>query len=131
MADPKNTWWLPVWRGLIVDPDGKHYRRLKGALWLLLYFFFYADWGTGVVRYSPLRIAQRTGFPRRTIERWMQQLKAAGYVSAVDGGKSVQFSISKWKTLARHRHTGTHHRQFWYARPPKWRNEGAPNHEKR
>jgi hypothetical protein len=43
------SWWAPVWRGLIVEPSGKHYRAMHTAVWLYLYFIVHADRGTGTL----------------------------------------------------------------------------------
>lgn len=100
MPDFETTWWAPVWRGLIVDPEGKHYRRLKGALWLLLYLFLHADWTTGTFRQKVSTIAEATGIPIRTIQGWLPRLKEHGYITARGTGRALVIQIRKWRTLA-------------------------------
>jgi hypothetical protein len=28
----EKQWWAPVWKGLVMDAQAKHYRRMKNAL---------------------------------------------------------------------------------------------------
>lgn len=99
MAAVAKTWWAPVWRGLVVDVDAKHYRRLKGAVWLLLFLILHADRQTGIVRWPPGTIARSMGLPRRTIQRWFRCLTEQGYVLKARGVKGAQITIFRWKPL--------------------------------
>ena len=101
MPQSQKTWWAPVWRGLVVDPEGKHYRRLKGALWLLLYLILHADRRTGVVQVKLQTVAHMTGISRRTLQWWLYRLRVGGYVSVEGTGRAVRVGIRRWKTLTR------------------------------
>lgn len=46
-TDRPKQWWAPVWTGLVMDAEGKHYQRMKNALWLYLYFLLTANRKTG------------------------------------------------------------------------------------
>lgn len=51
------------------------------AIYLLGYLIQRANWETGVTLVTQSGISQATGFPLRTVERWMQALRAAGLIS--------------------------------------------------
>jgi DNA-binding transcriptional ArsR family regulator len=89
-----------VWRGLVADPTAKHYRKLDGALWLLLYFILHADRGTGALPYKFSTIRRTAGFPRRTIQRWLGRLRREGYVNLERRGNVRWVSICRWKATA-------------------------------
>jgi hypothetical protein len=95
----EKNWWVPLRRGLVADPTGKHYHRLGTAVWLHLYALVYADWRTGRVRLRLATVQRRTGFPRRTLQRWLPRLIRGGYLRALGGGKGPDFEITKWIAL--------------------------------
>lgn len=100
--DPiQKTWWAPIWRGLVVDPLGKHYRRLGKALWLLLYLILHANRKTGITIAKLATIEKQTGIPRRTLQRWLRSLRANGYVSTTPTGRATRIGILKWKNTKR------------------------------
>ena len=33
----EKQWWAPVWKGLVMDSEAKHYRAMKNAVWLYVY----------------------------------------------------------------------------------------------
>src|SRR5438046_1803144 len=100
MPDLNKNWWAPVWCGLVVDTQATHYRRLDGAVWLLLYLILHADRASGVVRCKLDTVRQRTGIPRRTLQRWMRLLRDLHYISTVETGRSVRIAILRWRPLA-------------------------------
>lgn len=101
MVEPQSekTWWAPVWRGLVVDPSGKHYRRMGSALRLHLYFILHADRATGRLRCKLGTVARSTGVPVRTLQRWMACLRREGYITVQKTGRASLVSINRWKTL--------------------------------
>lgn len=101
MTDTGKTldWWGPIWRGLPVEPSGKHYRAMHISLWLYLYLVIHADRATGTLYRVVPRIAQDMGIPQRTIRRWLARLKRGGYLIIKPTGRSLQISIQKWKPL--------------------------------
>lgn len=101
MTSSEKTWWAPVWRGLVVDPEAKHYRRLKGALWLLLFLILHADRASGTFYWRAATVARLTKIPERTLQRWLGTLKRRGYVTVDEAGSIARTRILKWKTLRR------------------------------
>lgn len=99
MAEPVKTWWAPVWRGLVVDPAGKHVRFLGKSLALLVYLILHADRQTGVVRQRQATIARGMGFRPRTIRGWMRRLREGGYVALTGTGRATVMRIAKWRSL--------------------------------
>ncbi len=95
----QRDWWAPVWRGLVADPEGKHYRRMKNSLWLFLYLLLHADRRSGHLLRKVKTICLDTGLPRDTVLRWMSILKNWGYICTENTGRCLSIVIKKWKTL--------------------------------
>ena len=122
MTGEHASWWAPVWRCLVEDPEGKHVKRLDGAVWLFLYFILHAKRDTGMVWVKTETAARAMGVSRRTIQRWRQTLLRHDYVMPI-GNKGVQFVIPKWRTLrgaprlaANGATHGAQRRQVWRGR---------------
>jgi hypothetical protein len=93
------SWWAPVWRGLVVEPSGKHYRAMHSAVWLFLYLIIHADRRTGTLFRRINTIAQEMGVKPTTIRRWLTLLDRKGYIARSRTGRSVQIAIERWKRL--------------------------------
>ena len=95
------SWWAPLWRGLVTDSSAKHYRNMKNAVWLFLYFVMHADRRTGrlIRRYDTM--VKETGLAKRTIRHWLAILKRRGYVTVEQTGRSqvLAIQVEKWKPL--------------------------------
>jgi hypothetical protein len=99
-TSPK-SWWAPLWRGLVADSTAKHYRSMKSAIWLFLYFVVHADRKTGKLLRRYNTIVKETGLARRTIRHWLLILKRNGYVVVEHSGRSLAITVQvrKWKPL--------------------------------
>ncbi len=97
--NPKN-WWVPVWKGLVIDPESKHQKRMKNALWLFLYLLLNADRKTGVLQRKLKTISSDTGIKERTIRVWLRLLKNQGYIETKNKGHCLFIRIKKWKSLS-------------------------------
>lgn len=95
----KANWWTPLWRGLVVEPTGKHYEAMGNAVWLYLYLLVYANRMTGSLFRRNSTIVGDMGLSSRTISRWLHILKASGYIETRRTGRSLQISITKWKPI--------------------------------
>lgn len=93
------NWWTPLWRGLVVEPTGKHYKTMRVALWLYLYLLVFANRLTGNLFRRIPTIAADMGVSYRTVNRWLNLLKANGYIEIRRTGRSLQISITKWKPI--------------------------------
>jgi len=95
------TWWAGIWRGLVVDSKAKHYKAMRSALWLLVYFIIHADRRTGTLFRKQETIARDMGVSTRTIRYWLATLRRCGYVKieASTGSSSISIHIQKWKPL--------------------------------
>jgi len=93
------TWWGPVWRGLVVDPAGKHYRQMGTAFWLFVYLVIHADRRDGHLHRKYETIAGDMGISVRSVRRWLERLAKYKYVSLRQTGRSQVIHICKWKTL--------------------------------
>jgi len=91
------NWWAAVWRGLVVDKDGKHYHNIRSALWLYLYLLIHAKRETGLVFQSYKTIAAAMGVSERTVRNWMAQLTRYQYVAITKTGRAPIIRIKKWK----------------------------------
>lgn len=98
--NPKN-WWSPLWKGLVVDPEAKHYRRMKSALWLFAYFLLHADRQSGSLKRKLKTMSLDTGIKARTIRGWVALLKRQGYIETRSNGRCLLIKIAKWKGLKR------------------------------
>lgn len=95
------TWWGGIWRGLVVDGKAKHYRAMRNALWLLIYFVIHADRKTGALCRKYETIARDMGVSIRTVRYWLITLRRHGYIKVETSPSSSAFSIhiQKWKPL--------------------------------
>lgn len=92
-------WWGPIWRGLAVEPNGKHYRAMRTSLWLYIYLVIHADRRNGtLIRLLPT-IARDMGVKPRTIRQWLSVLKTHGYITTEQTGRALKLAITKWKPL--------------------------------
>jgi len=84
------AWWAPVWQGLVMDPNAKHYQRMGQAVWLFLYFLLNANRRTGLLMRRSSTITAQTGYKPRTIR---QCLRPSGKKAI--SGPSPREDISK------------------------------------
>ena len=92
-------WWAAIWCGLVVDPEGKHIRRLGIAGWLLVYLILHARRETGVVVTRQRTISRRTRVPIRTIQRWLSRLRRYGYVEIATDRPVLRLRVNRWKSV--------------------------------
>jgi hypothetical protein len=93
----KGDWWTPIWKGLVTDVNSKHRRSMGASLWLFLYLLTYTNRKTGIVRKKQATIVQETGYPLRTVQRYLKRLSQAGYITYLDSGHYPPIRIEKWK----------------------------------
>ena len=93
------TWWAPIWRDLVVDAQGKHYRQMKNGVWLMLYLILHADRRTGSLRRKIKTIANDMAISEKTLRKWLKILRAHGYVGTRSTGRCTEIVINKWKTI--------------------------------
>lgn len=94
------TWWGPVWRGLVVDKNAQHYRKMKSAIWLFMYLIIHADRKSGTLTRKYQTIAADTGIAARTIRRWMLALRQHKYVEVESTGRSLVIHIRRWRSIS-------------------------------
>src|SRR5258708_24874275 len=104
----KENFWIGAKGGLL---DLKHYLKMRESVWLFLYLLrnqtsLNQD-GEGVVNYGhPLRLEDIAtdfkGIAARTIRRWLNRLKAEGYIrTELHSQQGVTFWIAKGKAKTR------------------------------
>jgi len=98
-STPEKQWWAPVWKGLVMDGQARHCRRMRHAVWLYLYFLLNANRKTGALMRKIQTISQDMGVPRDTIIRWLRLLRTNGYVSTANTGHSLSIQVTRWKPL--------------------------------
>src|SRR2546423_15164967 len=86
-------WWGPIWRGLFVDPAGKHYRAMGRALWLYGYLIVHADRRTGTLYRRVATVARDMQVSERTIQAWLSLLRPHSYISTKPTGRALAFSM--------------------------------------
>src|SRR5688500_5299864 len=94
-------WWTPVWRGLTADPESRHRKRMGSSLWLYLYLLTYTNRKTGFARRKLSQIRDDTGYPTRTIQRHLKQLKEKNYITAARSNQYLHIKIKRWKSFTR------------------------------
>src|SRR5947209_2008961 len=88
-SNPSNrpaTWWGPIWRGLFVDQEGKHYRAMGRALWLYCYLIIHADRRTGTLYRTVATVARDINVSERTIQAWLALLRRHSYIKTKTTG---------------------------------------------
>ena len=65
----RKLWWAPVWSGLVMDQDGKHYKIIRNTLWLYLYFLLNADRRSGTLARKIRTISSDMEVSRTTVIR--------------------------------------------------------------
>ena len=98
MASDKQ-WSAPVWKGLVMDESGKHYRGMRNAIWLFLYLLLNANRRSGFLVRKIRTISRDIGVSRDTILRWLRVLRTGGYVATQNTGRCLRIQIQKWKPL--------------------------------
>lgn len=96
-TNTRKDWWTPLWRGLIIDPDAKHYKAIGKSIWLYLYLLLFAKRATGNVRKSISTIAEETGIDKRTLQRHLSILRKTGYVTLDRSERVFTLTIRNWK----------------------------------
>jgi hypothetical protein len=95
----KKDWWAPVWRGLVMDQEAKHYRGMKNAVWLYLYLLLNANRITGVLMRKTRTISSDMGVSRDMVIRWLNLLRQQGYVATQSSGRYLTIRVNNWKSL--------------------------------
>jgi hypothetical protein len=89
-------------RGVLFE--ARHYAQMGSAVWLYGWLVLRqthqsgdVGWVLGGAPVSYLEIEEETGFNRRTLERWMRDLRRAGYIqtTTVQGGLSIRITKAK------------------------------------
>ncbi len=98
------NWWAPIWQGLVLDEEGRHYKQMGSAIWLFAYFILCADRQTGTLKRKAATISRQMGVKVRTIRAWFNVLRLGGYIETTNGGRSLLIRIKKWKTYPQRHH---------------------------
>lgn len=91
------SWWGQMHRGLVVDRDGKHYRKIRLALWLYAYLIVHANRQEGILRRKYETIALDMGISVSTVRRWTAILKRHGYITVTHTGRAQVIHIQRWR----------------------------------
>ena len=92
-------------RGVLFE--ARHYERMGAALWLYGWLVLRQThqsgsdgWVLGGAPFNYREIEEETGFPRKSIERWMRTLRRAGYIETQATQRGVIVCIKKAKKFA-------------------------------
>jgi|ERR1041385_5373517 hypothetical protein len=94
-----SAWWGPIWRGLFVDPAGKHYRAMGRALWLYGYLIVHANRKTGTLYRRVATVAHDMQVSGRTVQAWLALLRRCGYIRTKTTGRALVIRIEKWRPI--------------------------------
>ncbi|MCL4873542.1 hypothetical protein KJ039_05630 [bacterium] len=81
-----------------MDHDARHYRRMRSAVWLYLYLLLNADRKTGSLSRKLRTISGDMGISKNMIMRWLNILRAEGYISTRNTGRCLIIKIAKWRS---------------------------------
>ncbi len=95
----QKQWWVPVWTGLVMDRDAKHYKKMKNAVWLFLYLILNANRKSGFLMRKVRTISSDMGTKKNTVLRWLSVLREQGYIATENTGRCLLIQIKKWKAL--------------------------------
>jgi DNA-binding MarR family transcriptional regulator len=93
----KNSWWIPVWKGLVVDDEAKHRTAMGTSVWLFLYLLFSVNRKTGYTRKKQSEMAADLKYSVKTVQKQLANLKKHGYIEVEPRVKMPKIKISKWK----------------------------------
>jgi len=93
------NWWGAVWKGLVSDKRGKHYRKIRSALWLFIYLIVHADRKKGELMRKCKTISLDMGIKKRTIRNWLRILKKHRYIAIKNTGRYLLIRIKKWRPI--------------------------------
>jgi hypothetical protein len=96
----EKQWWAPVWKGLVMDAEAKHYRTMKNAVWLYLYLLLNANRKTGILMRKIETVTRDMGISRDVALRWLNVLRSGGYIETINTGRSLTIQVTRWKALA-------------------------------
>jgi hypothetical protein len=89
-------------RGVLFE--ARHYAQMGSAVWLYGWLVLRqthqsgdVGWVLGGAPVSYLEIEEETGFNRRTLERWMRDLRRAGYIQTATAQAGLSIRITKAK----------------------------------
>ena len=99
-ASSSQAWWIHLWSGFARDPTAKHYTAMGNAIWLYLYLLISANRTDGTVWRRQDTIALQTGFSERSVARWLDHLRAKGYITSTTNGRSLRIVITKWRPIS-------------------------------
>ncbi len=92
-------WWTPVWKGLVMDKEAKHFKKMKNAIWLYLYLMLNAKRSNGYLMKKIGTICKDMGISRATIKGWLNVLRTRGYISTQNTGRCLLIQVHKWKAV--------------------------------
>ncbi len=92
-----NSWWIPVWKGLVVDDEAKHRIAMGTSIWLFLYLLFSVNRKTGFTRKKQKEVADDLKLSLKTVQTQLAKLKKQGYIEIEPHAKMPKIKICKWK----------------------------------
>jgi len=94
------SWWGPVWRGLVVDKNGKHIQQMGQSLWLFIYLIIHADREEGFLDRRYETIMTDMGIKNKsTVRNWMDRLKRYKYIQTTRRPYSLYIEICNWRSI--------------------------------
>jgi DNA-binding MarR family transcriptional regulator len=93
------SWWFPVWKGLIIDSNAKHRKKMGTSIWLYLYLLFSTNRRNGTVSKKQKDIAEDLGLTVRTIQKHLFRLRKNNYIQVEKQVKTPKITITKYKVF--------------------------------
>lgn len=74
-------------------------QAMGSAVWIFLYLLTYANRKTGITRRKISQIREDTGYPARTIQRYLKRLSEQDYITITRAKQYLHIQIKKWKAF--------------------------------
>lgn len=93
------SWWFPIWKGLIIDANAKHRKKMGTSIWFYLYLLFSTNRRNGTVSKKQKDIAKDLGLTVRTIQKQLLRLRKNNYITVEKQVKTPKITITKYKVF--------------------------------
>ena len=87
----------PLRRGLVIDGDAKHIKRMRQAVWVYIYLLLAINPATGKRLVSPALISKHMGVSEETVRSWLGRLRKAGYLKYEKQGAYLRITLERWR----------------------------------
>ncbi len=92
---------IDIRRGLVVDAQAQHLRRMRQTIWVYLYVLLAVNRTTGVRLIDPGIAAAQMGIAEATVRSSLGHLRKQGYLRIERDGQLLRVTVTKWRSVGR------------------------------